>query len=193
MRTFRLFISLVSVAFLSAATSAAAAKRVVEHKVPKGMYAQSNNPKCGVSSPLTKLKDPEVVAAVAAVSTGYAAGVVFLVGTGAEISESSGGELAKWINSLSGSDWASCADMCIAAPAGKTLTKIEWSDRDGGFGNVSLAKAEAGIGNKDMKDFSGWRNFRAFQGSDGAWVVCGRGTNWSHDQKALKRIRITYN
>ena len=151
MHALRLLTSLTtSLAFTWAATAAVAGQRTVEATVPKGMYAQSNNPACGVSSPLTKLNDPEVVAAVAAVSTGYAAGVVFLIGTGAEISESSGGELAKWINSLGGGDWSSCADMCIAAPTATTLTKIEWTGRDGEFGGVSLDKATAGIGNKEV-------------------------------------------
>lgn len=175
---------------VGSAETALAATKTVTARIPPGRYVHSNNPKCGVQGPLSKLNDPEVVATVTAVNA-KAGAVVYVVGTAFEVSESSGGDIAKWIKQANGPDYAACADMCVHTARGTTLTGIEWSDRDGGYGDVSLKKAKEGISNKDQKDYSGWRNFLAFK-SDGQWFVCGTGTNWSGDQYAVKRIRIQF-
>jgi len=134
-----------------------------------------------------------VVSAIGAVAGPKAAGVVFLIGEEAHIIESAGGDWARLMQELTGgNDWSSCADMCIAAPSGARLTNIEWSDRTGSLFHIAENVWEGGAPNVSNEDWSGWRNLLAFKNESDQWVVCATGTNWSHNQSATKRIRITY-
>lgn len=185
-----IIISMLTITQIANSGQSIAGIREVVARIPPSPYVSVDNPNCGVRGPLFQLSTPGVTAVVAAVSA-KAGAAVLVVGKVIDISEKSPGILAEHINRMTGSNWSSCADMCVQTPSGAELKKIWWSDRDGIYGPLALPGAKAGIANRSTKDFSGWRNLIAVN-MNGRWVVCGTGTNWSHNKIATKRIKIEY-
>ncbi|QIN62660.1 hypothetical protein SBC1_26760 [Caballeronia sp. SBC1] len=181
----------------------------IQTVVPEGVYIHKfkGHPPCGVSkSPLAVLSNPAFVAATGAEFGPHAATVVVIAAQADQISDSHGGELAKyWNKALGKKDVASCSVVCVRTPKGAKVKTVELSGRHGNtFFKLPVKYETVGTGKKKTSlksgvllqdgmtgDYSGWRDVIVTR-TEGRTNVCGTATNWQDHATATKLMVVRY-
>lgn len=161
--------------------------------VPKGVFVRTDNPPCGVPNNLGGLsKNKALIGGIAKTFGPQTAAVVAGISQADEVMQNSGGDIAGlWNQGMGRKAGASCAVVCVRLPSKARPKKVVLSNRSGGDAITKPFVDGQIIDNASTGDWSGWRAVVSAN-DNGRWMVCGKATNWSHDQEATKRIAVKF-